>query len=385
MKKMRRLIPAVAMLMVAAVMLSTASFAWFTMNEEVTASGMQIQAKATGSLLISQEPFTDANIGNTDVVLNSPVENLFPMAYKGTTFGTLKEQAGLNDTGWYKPTENKNSNTATGANDGPYTKFTEWDDNYQFSQVFYIATAGETFTTNAFDIVLTAPVCPATGETHKAYAAAIYVINEGVDAAANTWTSATVDSEPTAILYVGESTVPAKAGSEDRNKVTITSGVTIPSIAGAVGDNKVGLKVEVHFYVDGALKTTGNGITINKGYTYSPDTEKYSADKAYYTFAEAQNIQVGTTDVSAYYVKDGENYVPATGLAVENTTYYAAASATITDEQKKLDTLTGEGIYSASSAIIEEGVKYCYVRSADVQSTGATLKLAFSADIPTNP
>ena len=61
MKKMRRLIPAVAMLMVAAVMLSTASFAWFTMNDVVTASGMQVQAKAAGNLLISKAPMSPSS------------------------------------------------------------------------------------------------------------------------------------------------------------------------------------------------------------------------------------------------------------------------------------------------------------------------------------
>ena len=45
MKKMRKLIPALAMLLVSAVMMSTASFAWFSMNTSVTASGMSVTAK----------------------------------------------------------------------------------------------------------------------------------------------------------------------------------------------------------------------------------------------------------------------------------------------------------------------------------------------------
>ena len=53
MKKMRRLIPAIAMLLVSAVMLSTASFAWFTMSTSATAEGMKIKAEASSSLLIT--------------------------------------------------------------------------------------------------------------------------------------------------------------------------------------------------------------------------------------------------------------------------------------------------------------------------------------------
>ena len=52
MKKMRRLIPAIAMLLVSAVMLSTASFAWFSMSSEAKAEGMTVKATADSSLLI---------------------------------------------------------------------------------------------------------------------------------------------------------------------------------------------------------------------------------------------------------------------------------------------------------------------------------------------
>ena len=53
MKKMRKLLPAFAMLLVSAIMMSTASFAWFTMNETVTATGMTVTAKSSGGLVIA--------------------------------------------------------------------------------------------------------------------------------------------------------------------------------------------------------------------------------------------------------------------------------------------------------------------------------------------
>lgn len=52
-KNARKLIPAVAMLLVSATMLSTASFAWFSMNSQVEATGMQVQVNAPGSIVIS--------------------------------------------------------------------------------------------------------------------------------------------------------------------------------------------------------------------------------------------------------------------------------------------------------------------------------------------
>lgn len=56
MKKTRKLIPALVMLVISAVLMSTASFAWFSMNRSVTASGMSVTAKTPASLEISNAP-----------------------------------------------------------------------------------------------------------------------------------------------------------------------------------------------------------------------------------------------------------------------------------------------------------------------------------------
>ena len=50
----KKLIPAAGSLMVSAVMLATSTYAWFTMNKEVTVQNLAVQAKAEGGLLISE-------------------------------------------------------------------------------------------------------------------------------------------------------------------------------------------------------------------------------------------------------------------------------------------------------------------------------------------
>lgn len=59
MKKMRKIIPALAMLLVSAIMMSTASFAWFTMSASVTATGMTVKAQAAGGLVMSAAKVAD--------------------------------------------------------------------------------------------------------------------------------------------------------------------------------------------------------------------------------------------------------------------------------------------------------------------------------------
>ena len=51
MKMTRKLIPALVMLLVSAIMLSTASFAWFASNEKVTATGMSVTANSAQQFL----------------------------------------------------------------------------------------------------------------------------------------------------------------------------------------------------------------------------------------------------------------------------------------------------------------------------------------------
>ena len=66
MKKFRKLIPALALLIVSAVLMSTASYAWFSMNTQVTANGLQVKAKSNSVyLLISNTP---ASIGSAALI-----------------------------------------------------------------------------------------------------------------------------------------------------------------------------------------------------------------------------------------------------------------------------------------------------------------------------
>ena len=82
---MKKLIPALALLLVSAVMLGTSSFAWFSMNTEVTATGMSVTAQAPTSLLISNTSATE-DFGSTVALANdvtTPDEKFVPVAYAG--------------------------------------------------------------------------------------------------------------------------------------------------------------------------------------------------------------------------------------------------------------------------------------------------------------
>lgn len=92
MKLSRKLIPAFAMLLVSAVMLTTASYAWFSINDSVTAKGMNVRTTAADNVLIAKSTLSktdkegDANFGTT-LEVNDLKKILNPVStINGTSF-----------------------------------------------------------------------------------------------------------------------------------------------------------------------------------------------------------------------------------------------------------------------------------------------------------
>ena len=81
MKNTRKLIPALAMLLISAVMMSTASFAWFSMNTQVSVEGMQIQAMSDQTFLLISDTKTAAADIQADAKVKVELQNLDPATY----------------------------------------------------------------------------------------------------------------------------------------------------------------------------------------------------------------------------------------------------------------------------------------------------------------
>ena len=213
MKKMRKLIPAFAMLMVAAIMMTTASFAWFTMNETVTATGVQIQAKSDGSLIIDTNPLTWESVGTSVDISKAyadfqKVQKLSPV--------TLDKASGA----WQVPTAAAGSNKPV---INPSTGKVESGDmgaaavgntggDYYREAAFYVASAGDALKNQDITISLAALSAPLT-EAVNAYAIAIYVVEQNAN---GEWDTVTPTQKPAEIVYVD--------AMNKRNTVTLTNG-----------------------------------------------------------------------------------------------------------------------------------------------------------------
>lgn len=90
MKKFRKLVPAFAMLLVSATVLASTTFAWFSMNNKVTATGMEVTAKANTQYLIVGQTVD----GTTGKVNNAAADKNTVAMVKADGFGTANGTSG---------------------------------------------------------------------------------------------------------------------------------------------------------------------------------------------------------------------------------------------------------------------------------------------------
>ena len=124
---MKKLIPAMCLLLISALLLGTSTYAWFSMNTAVTATGMQVKAQAESGIVISNA--------------NQETWNASASA-KDTAVAELLPTSTSNFTKWYHSTsaDAKDANahqTATGA----YTEVSNGTSKYYSENVFYIKSA----------------------------------------------------------------------------------------------------------------------------------------------------------------------------------------------------------------------------------------------------
>ena len=125
MKNMRKLIPAIAMLLVSAVMMSTASFAWFSVATRASVDGIEVKATASGGIAIGA--WTSINDAPADTAFKSSINFKNNDVYKNGGADALKPVSHGTDKKWYTavgalvdsyaPTVEENKDTYTALTD----------------------------------------------------------------------------------------------------------------------------------------------------------------------------------------------------------------------------------------------------------------------------
>ena len=110
MKKFMKLIPAFVMLLVSAILVSTATYAWFSMNTQVTATGMEVRAVAEQGLLINEvATATNPNWDNQATAKQTASEDA-SLLYPAST---------ANGSTWYHASSTKANSSASASSGAP--------------------------------------------------------------------------------------------------------------------------------------------------------------------------------------------------------------------------------------------------------------------------
>jgi hypothetical protein len=113
MKKFIKLIPALAMLLIATMLVSTATFAWFSMNDTVTVTGMEVKATVSDSLLIAS-----STAGTT-----KSADSAFTKGINQSVYGILQPVStisGAKDSYYYTYDAKADGSKATAVAQEPY-------------------------------------------------------------------------------------------------------------------------------------------------------------------------------------------------------------------------------------------------------------------------
>ncbi len=260
MKKTRKLIPAIAMLLISAVMMSTASFAWFSMNKTVTATGMQVNATADGSLIIGDTISITAE-NKTTVALATAATTLKPMDFvtngKPSADGTaFTGYAYCNNPDKVDPT----TGLASGSNTLYYTAIDASSSGYYIMDTVYLAASGAEISgqditaTVTFKNNRTADPAPtALDANQKSVTVVFHVANAATaadEAAFTDFQAASATAELTTKVVA----------SDTAQAIEIADNVSIP--LNVNGSTTSAIPVHILFYIDGGL-TSGNNAIVN--------------------------------------------------------------------------------------------------------------------------
>lgn len=284
MKKFKKLIPALCMLLISAVMLGSSTFAWFSMNKTVTASGMQVKAQAEGSIVITAGTLPAAGLKTTDYNFNETTSTALYASTHDANYATyasglkrVKNAENINLETGIKKYETASLEYETAANTATILYYKDY--------TVYIAGDGQAFTNQTLTISLAGTI-----GNNKTINKAVSVDFYGTNV---TSTTAAIVSSTN---YLGTLNIAGTKNGADEKSITAYTTFTTPTIASipqANGSAAYGVVMRV--YYDGALiETAGtNAFTAYKAAEGNAEAGKY-----YYTDKQGTSVATVATGAS---------------------------------------------------------------------------------------
>ena len=353
MKKTLKLVPALAMLLISAILVSTSTYAWFSMNNTVTVTGMTVKTEVNNNLLIANALNGDGTTpAGTPNPLNAPIAAMPDAADYGTH--TVQEVGGLlepvstttaayNDF-WY--TSTKNVVSSGDAKQDVYVAYnpantTAFDTNYNtsgakgyYDYVFAIQ-ATNTDSDSTAKAYVNMTKCDLTykgaATSEKAFRVAVLVQSVENGSANTTPTLITILTPESAANFThNDSTSKYKAVKDDDELADVTYN-TAATIGEVTGGATVYFKVTVRLWLEGEDNTCNNATfaTLTSDYDLDLKFELQSATTGAVQNINKANKAAGYYSVAVATTTDGDTVV------LSGITYYPF-EATVGSETKTI-------------------------------------------------
>ena len=334
---MKKLIPAICLLLVSAVMLGTSTFAWFSMNATVAVTGMSVKASVSENIQIAP-----STVGATA----KEADSAFKYGYVLTHTEQLLEPVSTIDGANFFYTSTKNVKADGDAIANTYVAYnhastTDFDTNYGTTGAKgYVEYAMQLKADNSSDAARYVNLTDVnltyggTAAAQKAFRVAIFVDDMGTDgatAASATQTTSNLRSILGISGYAYQET--GKAVNSTTTTAAVTDGKldTAALIGTVAAHTSHYYKVVVRLWIEGEDTTCTNA-------TFAALTDKWAFDLVFKlqnatggATAITQNVTASKVDLSAApsttavaKTIDGVNYYPITG----NDGYYTTSAST---------------------------------------------------------
>lgn len=364
---MKKLISALALLLISAVLLSTASFAWFSMNTQVTVTGMSVTAKVNDNLQIA--PTT---VDGTGVEDPEDFKYGYVMAHTEQLLEPVSSINGVNF--FYTSTKNVQGNgdaateTYVSYNHANTTAF---DENYGTTGAKgYVEYAVQLKADNSHDdavryVNLTTLNITYAGDTadQKAFRVAVFVNDMGADG--STAATAPTESSLKTLLKMSGSTnyTTGKAVTSTSALGDLTNKADIAANIGSVAANSTRyFKVVVRLWIEGEDTTCENDV-------FAALSDKWSFDLRF-TLEENTTNAVTVLNQSVTPSKLDLSAGPSTGSearVVDGVSYYGISGN------------TGYYTTTASTAVAYDTIVY------SIDSNGVVLDVTNLCTLPAQP
>ena len=245
---MKKLIPAICMLLVAASLLGTSTYAWFSMNTSVSATGMKVTATTPSSLYIDTDSGM-ANKGFTKAATDVDTKSLLPTS--------------TNMTNWWSAVAATSDNYQK---TGSYSTVSEGDlAKYRRLDTFYVTAVNESddfehFGVTGINVTNGSTIASIDGgndNLFKALKIAVVVTNTSDSTVLGTQHYA-----PRSAADVNNKYVTGADANADRVFIGTDNLTKTSSAIGTLSKNVV-YKVEIYIYLDGeATECTSDNVNI---------------------------------------------------------------------------------------------------------------------------